>query len=318
VEFDDCWHPAATALGVGKLMGLNADQLANAVSLALVPHMPIYSRIGVQSMWKGCHSSEGVRNGVWAALLAREGMTGPSEPFEGRDGIIAHDGPYARDLVLPTALNGKTAIEAQHGAGLWYKRFATEGTTQTLHESIMPPLRAWAKPEEIESIDMENTYYSWQEISDPTKWDPQNRETADHSMPYNIARSLIDGYIYYDSFSRDKYLDPKARELMAKITIRPNPNPSFNQVALTVRKKSGEEKKFVADRSKPMTHDDLIAKYNKSADWCKIDKAQADRALKQWMNLKDVKDINEAIATVARLGNPRPLSDKTPPTTRPY
>jgi len=47
-------------------MGLNQDQLANALSLALVPHMPMYvCHIGIQSMWKGTHSAEQVRNGVW-------------------------------------------------------------------------------------------------------------------------------------------------------------------------------------------------------------------------------------------------------------
>src|ERR1700732_2896899 len=71
----------------GKLMGLNQDQLANALSLALVPHMPMYvCHIGTQSMWKGPHSSEQVRNGVWAAMLARAGMTGPCVPFAGRGG----------------------------------------------------------------------------------------------------------------------------------------------------------------------------------------------------------------------------------------
>ena len=50
------------------------------------------------------------------------------------------------------------------------------------------------------------------EISDPPRWDPRNRETADHSMPYNVARGLIEGDVYIDSFTKEKYMDPKARE----------------------------------------------------------------------------------------------------------
>src|ERR1700749_4503108 len=123
-------------MACGKLLGLNQDQLANAVSLALVPHMPLYvCHIGIQSMWKGCHSSEQVRNGVWAAMLAQAGMTGPPQPFEARDGLIQHIGPFARDLVLPARSDGRLALETLFVSGLGYKRFASEGTTQTFHNS---------------------------------------------------------------------------------------------------------------------------------------------------------------------------------------
>src|SRR5208283_2994709 len=38
--WDGPYHSVGVAMGCGKLMGLNQDQLANALSLALVPHMP--------------------------------------------------------------------------------------------------------------------------------------------------------------------------------------------------------------------------------------------------------------------------------------
>ena len=53
VEFDNWDLAPAVACAAGHLLGLNEDYLANAVSLAILPHMPLYSRIGVQSMWKG-------------------------------------------------------------------------------------------------------------------------------------------------------------------------------------------------------------------------------------------------------------------------
>ena len=49
VEWDTPYHGVAVACAVGKLMGLNKDQMANAVSLALTPHLPLYSHIGIQS-----------------------------------------------------------------------------------------------------------------------------------------------------------------------------------------------------------------------------------------------------------------------------
>jgi len=307
----DCpYHSVGTAMACGKLMGLNQDQLANAVSLALVPHMPLYvCHIGVQSMWKGTHSSEQVRNGVWGAILAREGMTGPHMPFEARDGLIAHIGPFTRDLKFPASPDGRLAIETVHGEGGGYKRVPTEGNNQTFHQTIAPAILEWTKVEDIAAIDADFHYFGWQEICDPLKWDPLCRETADHSAPYNVARMLLDGHIWFDSFTKEKYMDPKARELMAKIKFHPNIE---NEDIFTVRKKSGEEKVFKGGPVKPMSHQDLTDKYYKTAEFMEIDKGQADRAIKQWMNLKDVKDIADAIATVAKFGHPKALTDKSP------
>jgi 2-methylcitrate dehydratase len=312
--WDDPYHSVGVAMGAGKLMGLNQDQLANALSLALVPHMPMYvCHIGTQSMWKGTHSAEQVRNGIWGAMLAREGMTGPCMPFEGRDGLIAHIGPFTRDLRFPASPDGRMALETIHGNGGGYKRVASEGNTQNFHQNIAPALIAWARPEEIASIDVQIHYFGWQEISDPPKWDPQNRETADHSMPYNIARHLLDKELYLDSFTRERYMDPAARELMSKIRIRPLPDRSIGDgTVLTVRKKSGEERVFMGKPVPPMSHDELIQKYNRLSDFMQISPEQRERARAQWMNLRSVKDIAEAMETIARFGRPRPLSDRSP------
>jgi 2-methylcitrate dehydratase len=311
--FDTPYHGTATAMAAGKLLGFNEDQLANALSLALVPHMPLYvCHIGTQSMWKGCHSSQGIHDGVWAAMLAREGMTGPCTPFEGRDGLLAHIGPFTRELRLPTSGTNEMAIETIHGKGGGFKRYASEGNTQAFWNDIAAPLHAWAKPEEIESIDFLHTYFGWQEISDPPKWDPLNRETADHSMPYNIAHGVIDGEVFVDSFTEEKRKDPRVRMLMDRITIHPDRNLTADQEVLTARKKSGEEKVFKTGLIKPMTHDDLVAKYNRLADWGNVNKEQKDRALAQWTNLRTEKDIAAPIKTIAKFGQAKPLSDMSP------
>ena len=75
------------AMAAGKLMGLDEDRLANALSIALTAHVALNKGVGVLSMWKGVRSAEATKCGVWSALLAREGMTGPPQPFEGRGGL---------------------------------------------------------------------------------------------------------------------------------------------------------------------------------------------------------------------------------------
>ncbi len=151
-----------------------------------------------------------------------------------------YDGPPTRDLKLPTSPDGRLV---DRNVARERRRIQAggrpEGNNQTFHQTIAPEILKWTKPEEIASIDAQFHYFGWQEICDPLKWDPRNRETADHSAPYNVARMLLDGQIYFDSFTKEKYMDPKAHELMSKITFSPNLE---NKDIFTVTKKNGESK----------------------------------------------------------------------------
>ena len=78
----------AAAVGAGKLLGLDLEKMANAISLAAGPNVPTrQTRSGELSMWKGCACAASARGGLFAALLANEGMTAPPEAFEGRHGV---------------------------------------------------------------------------------------------------------------------------------------------------------------------------------------------------------------------------------------
>lgn len=303
--WDGLYIGPATALVVGKLMGMNTDQLANALSLSLVPHLPMFvSHVGALSMWKGCHDAEAVRCGIFAALLAREGMTGPSEPFEGRAGLWDHVGQPG-ELRLPVAGPGGGMFVQR----VVIKRFPSEGSTQSVLE-LTPEIREWTKADDIASIHVEFPFKPWQEIADPPKWDPRNRETADHSLPYVISRALIDGDIYLDSFSPEKIMDPVGRRLMEKITVAPNPDFTYvGQVRLTVRTKAGGEliKETSVHHHTPMTHEEITAKFNRVCAFMQVTPEQRDRSYAAWSNLQEVRDIGEPMRTLAHFGQPLPL-----------
>jgi 2-methylcitrate dehydratase len=156
-------------------------------------------------------------------------------------------------------------------------------------------------------------FSGWLEIADPPKWDPRNHETADHSMAYEASRALIDGDVYLDSFTREKFMDPAARALMNRITVSVDPNFGYGQVRMTVKKKSGEtltketNSRMGLNFGPAMTHDDIVAKYNRVCEFMRVDNAQRDRALAQWSDLRAVQDIADAMKTLANFGNPQPL-----------
>jgi 2-methylcitrate dehydratase len=302
----DAWPEGpATAMAAGKLLGMNEDQLANALSLTLVPHMPMsVTHVGALSHWKGCHSSEAVRCAVFSTLLAREGMTGPSQPFEGRMGLFDHLGP-PRELRLPAAgPGGKMIIQRMS-----FKRFPSEGSTQSVLE-LTPAIREFTKAENITSLHVELPFSGWQETGDPPKWDPRNRETADHSMPCVIALALLDGDVYINSFEPSRYNDPAVRALMDKITVSADPKLTYQgEARLTVKTRNGGQlvKETHARLLTPMTPTEVKKKFDRICAWMTVDNGQRDRAYAQWSNLRTVKDMAAPMRELARFGRPKAL-----------
>src|SRR6266481_6092826 len=79
----------AVALAAGKLMKLDAAKLIEAVNLAINDHISMgQTRRQVLSDWKGLADGEASRNAVFAAMLARGGLTGPTPIFEGTLGLF--------------------------------------------------------------------------------------------------------------------------------------------------------------------------------------------------------------------------------------
>jgi len=303
--WDGPFEGPATAMAAGKLMGLNEDQLANALSLTMVPHMPMkVSHAGALSHWKGCHSSESVRCAVFSTLLAREGMTGPAQPFEGRQGLFEHLGRF-KELRLPAASpDGRMVVQR-----MGFKRFPSEGSTQSILE-LTPQIRAWTRADDIASIYVQLPRDGWLETADPPKWDPRNRETADHSTPYVIAVALIDGDVYLDSFTPKRVQDPLVRQLMEKITVGPDPSLAYQGAArLTVRTKTGGElvKETLVRLNTPMTRQEMVAKFDRVCAFMSVSDEQKERSRAEWSNLLAVRDIAEPIRALAHFGRPLPL-----------
>jgi len=94
----------STALAAGRLMGLSREQLGHAASIAAISNIAtMASRRAEVSMWVACASASANKNAVFAALVARDGMTGPAEPFVGSAGImemVTRD-RFTLDLDLP-------------------------------------------------------------------------------------------------------------------------------------------------------------------------------------------------------------------------
>ena len=206
-----------SAAAAGKLLKLNEQEMGDALAIAITSSIPTrQTRSGELAMWKGCATAAAARAGVFAALLAKAGMTGPTAAFEGRHGVWEQvTGPFELG-----AMGGPGRPFAVERAAI--KFFPSEYHSQAPLWAVLN-LRPLVALQDIEAINVQTYYTAWSEIgSEPQKWRPKTRETADHSLPYLIAAALRDGEITSDSFSDKNIQDPQLLAMMARTNIIEN------------------------------------------------------------------------------------------------
>jgi len=211
----------AVALAAGKLMKLSPAKLTQAVNLALNDHIPMgQTRTQTNSDWKGFADAEAARNAVFAATLARSGMTGPAPVFEGRKGFF--------QLVVTPAEVDVTAFGRRdqafriHQCGM--KAYPAVIYAQTAIAAAIETARQVGDLNRIAKIEIATSRRGYEQTGrDPEKWTPENRETADHSLPYVTARAMFDGDINNASYDQDKLHDPRILAFMRNITVKEDP-----------------------------------------------------------------------------------------------
>src|SRR5919204_571687 len=101
------WHATSTigtlgcAAAAARLLGLDVTQTRHALGIAASLASGLKENFG--SMTKPYHAGHAAQSGVWAALLAREGLTASDTALEGHQGFVA-------------AFGGASAPDAVRGA----------------------------------------------------------------------------------------------------------------------------------------------------------------------------------------------------------
>jgi 2-methylcitrate dehydratase len=292
----------ACALGAGKLLGLTREQLGEAAALALVPNMTLFqTRTGDLSSWKGCAGANGARNGVFAALLARQGFTGPTAAFEGSGGLWDVVGRF--DLALPTG-PGATRYITRTNMKCFPVCYHGQAAVRTALQ-IRPRVRV----EDIAEIEIGAYKMAVEQMAtDPSRWAPKTRETADHSLPYVVAAALLDGKLTTHSYSAERLVDPRIAGLIRKSRAVEVPDfsaryPEYAQCRIKIRTVSGNTVVAEVDNPKghatsPMEDSDLEAKFRAFFEGYGSN-LQCETLLKALWDLDKVREIGDVLKLIS-------------------
>jgi len=298
-----CYGLPSTALAAGKLMNIDSGKMTEAVNLALNSHITMRQvRAGELSMWKGCSFANAARNGVFSALLAREGMTGPSPIFEGEMGFFKQvSGPFEMNIDDFGGRNGSFKI-----AETYLKFFPAEIHSQTSIWAALEARKEIENPEGILSVEIASHEAGYTILGkDPEKWNPLTKETADHSLPYIVGMALLEGKIDNSTYSEKKFRDPKILDFLKKITVVEDrtlsamyPEAVANRV--TVKLSTGKVVSKQIDYHKghpknPMSDNEVEEKFQKLTRRI-LDKSRARRILDAVWNLEKTKDVSKVVS----------------------
>jgi 2-methylcitrate dehydratase len=302
----------ATAAGVCNLLRLPIEFTGNAVGIAAASNLPLrVTRSGELTSWKNVATAYAARNGLFAALLAAEGMTGPGNAFEGRNGLWEKvTGPFE---LVPFPNRGGAYLTPR--VQLKYWPIETNGQPAVW---AALELRSKVDPSELKEIEVFTSKFTWFEIgSEPEKWDPKTRETADHSLPYIFARTLVDGPIRVTSFSDTAVRDPSLRPLMAKIKVISDESIEAllpEKTLIRVRATSISGAIYCVEIVNPLGHPDnpmadrhIEEKFLALAEPV-IGKDRCRSVLESWWHVHDAQDVSRLIELLdleeRLMGNP--------------
>jgi 2-methylcitrate dehydratase len=303
----------AVALASSKLMGLDGAKMTEAVNIAINDHISMgQTRRQVLSDWKGLADGEASRNAVFAAMLARGGLTGPSPIFEGTLGFFKQlSGDSSVDIGKFGGHGNKFRI---HQCGI--KTFPAVVFSQTAIIAALAVADEIAKGapdkftalERVASIEVATSRLGLKQTgTDREKWAPTTRDTADHSMPYLVTRAMFDGDITNESYTPEKLKEPHILGFMQKIkvvedpafTARPGDSPTrISATFVDGRRVSREVIDIPGFAGKPMQRPDVDRKFrsNIGRRW---PREKTDAVLQALWALENTRDIGTLLAGLA-------------------
>ena len=265
-HYDRGWHITGTcgvfgaAVAAGLLLGLDAKGLERALSLASV--MMVGHREAFGSMGKPFHAGKAAANGILAARLAADGLSGITDPL-GPDGALS---VLASEVKWPELLDGPWGggWELERNA---FKPYPCGIVAHPLIDAAIEASRRLAGPEEITAVSVTCNPLVPELMG---RRQPGDGLQARFSSYHAVASGLLDGEAGLAQFSDERATAPDAARLRGLITLHPTPECPRDSAIIAVERGTGdtltvEVKHARGSLERPLTGEELLAKVGRLA-----------------------------------------------------
>jgi len=272
------WHHATLTAFVSpivaaRMLHLDCSKMQHAIGISASARATLGAvTAGKLTMMKNTVDPMATQSGVFAALLAEKGYSGPEHVIDGKEGLVHCFGPEWQLNILTDGLGESWRI-TQCGM----KAFPTEALT---HSPISATLALVKdndlKPDNVARVHIRTTARGADILSDASKYDPHTKETADHSLPYVIAAAIAERQVTPLQFTMEKIMDPTIRAQLDKIVVVADPGiekvfPALQRVVVTIQTTDGREFSKQLDYPKgdprnPLTDKEVEEKFEALAE----------------------------------------------------
>ena len=138
------------------------------------------------------------------------------------------------------------------------------------------------KPEDVTEVRIESIARAADILSDPAKYHPESKESADHSLPYCIAAAVTDRMVTPKQFTDERLWDERLRAQMKKVKVIANDEferafPAKQCTRVTITTADGQQRSAERDYPKgdprdPMTLEEIGEKFDALAEAVMSDK----------------------------------------------
>jgi len=267
------WHHATLTAFVSpivaaRMLHLDWAQMQHAIGISASARATLGAvTAGKLTMMKNTVDPMATQSGVLAALLAEKGYSGPEHVLDGKEGLTHCFGPEWKLNILTDGLGESWRI-TQCGM----KAFPTEALTHTPISAVLALVKDNdLKPDAVVKVHVRTTARGADILSDPSKYDPHTKETADHSLPFVIAAAIAERQVTPLQFTMEKIMAPAIREQLNKIIVVADPEienvfPALQRVIVTIATTDGRELSKQLDYPKgdprnPLTDKDVEEKF---------------------------------------------------------
>jgi 2-methylcitrate dehydratase PrpD len=290
-----------------KLLGLDAHQMAQAAGISGSFASGLLQCWVDGTQTKFLHPGWAAQSGITAAVLAREGTTGPAEVFEGRFGLFAS---HLQDTTGKLANYGRIADDpGTH----WESRnssFKPFPAAHVLHPYISAILRLRSRhgiaAADVELIECPVTQFIVGIVCEPTaeKFAPASDSHGRVSLQYSLAEALTHGALGKNAYRSESLRNREILALARRVRYHvdpayPGPGRFKGEVRITL--KDGRtfhelEEYNRGSAENPMSYEELRAKFDENASGF-LSASRRDKLARDIRNLETLGDASELITS---------------------
>jgi 2-methylcitrate dehydratase len=259
----------SVAAGSAKLLGLDAEQTANAIATSAADNV---SLAGVHaepvSNWKGISPAITGMRAIYATMLAGRGVTGPKSLFEGPHGL---EQLFDQQIDFHTADRGLTAVEQTY-----LKQYCSLIHGQAIIDAVLA-IRTEndLSGDDVARVALEVFQGAYDFAGGGAYGDkehPSTKEQADYNLKYLSAVALLDGAVGPEQLETERVRRSDVQDLLARVDVKPAADLTADYPQRTAarvhvvtrdgREFSREESDYEGSPTRPMSWDRVVEKFH--------------------------------------------------------